>query len=360
MIANCKGKERKVMTRRNSYAFVLLFIIAVLFFGPYSSDAAPPTKENPIVLRFNTVIKSEDAKGSAAQALFKKEVERLTDGRAKVEFYFGWTLARSTDAVIGGLQTGGFEISDWNVASFAEYSKAFLPLDVFYLISNKDVAYEVLRGEVGSMMADRFTKETGIKVLMITDLGFRQITNSKRPIIVPADLKGLKIRTQSNPLHLEGFKAFGASPTPMSFAELFTALQQGVVDGEENPIFMIYMVKLYKVQKYLSLTRHLYSAGAFIMNDEYYKSLPEDIRAAIDKAAVAAREAGINEVADNEKEWLSEMKGEIQINELSDDQIMAFQKVAKAEWPKMAKTIGEDYFNAVREKIEKIQYKTKK
>ena len=348
------------MKKRNPWSISALLIIALLLLGAYSSEASGPTKENPLVLRFNTVNKSEGAVGSAAQSTFKRELERLTDGRATVEFYFGWTLARSTDAVIGGLQTGGFELSDWNVSSFAEYSKAFLPMDVFYLIPNKAVAYEVLRGEVGRMMADRFAKETGIRVIMLTDLGFRQITNSKRPIVVPADLKGLKIRTQSNPLHLEGFKAFGASPTPMSFAELFTALQQGVVDGEENPIFMIYVMKFYKVQKYLSLTRHLYSAGSFIMNDEFYKNLPEDIRAAIDKAAVAAREAGIEEVAANEKAWLSEMKEQIQINDLSDDQILAFQKIAKAEWPKMAKKIGVEYFNTIREKIEQIQNKPKK
>jgi tripartite ATP-independent transporter DctP family solute receptor len=343
------------MTKGKTCVIVSLSIMAVLFLGSYSSNAAPPTKENPIVLRFNTVNRSEGAPGSAAQMSFKKELERLTNGRVKVEFYYGWTLARNTDAVISGLQTGGFELSDWNLASFAEYSKAFLPLDVFYLIPSKAVAYEVVRGEVGRMMTDRFTKETGIRVVMITDLGFRHITNSKRPITSPADLKGLKIRTQSNPLHLQGFKAFGASPTPMSFAELFTALQQGVVDGQENPIFMTYIVKLYKVQKYLSLTGHLFSAGAFVMSNNFYKGLPEDIRSAMDKAAIAAREAGIEEVAATEKAWLPKMEEEIQVNALSDKQIMAFQKVAKAEWPKMAKTIGEDYFNTIRGKIEKIE-----
>jgi tripartite ATP-independent transporter DctP family solute receptor len=346
------------MKKRNLITIVSLIYMAALFLAAYSSVAAEPTKEKPLVLRFNTVVKSEGAPGSAAQMAFKKELEKLTDGRVKVELYYGWTLARDTDAVIGGLQTGGFELSDWNLASFAEYSKAFLPLDVSYLIANKAVAYEVLRGEVGRMMADRFTKETGIRVVMITDLGFRHITNSKRPITAPADLKGLKIRTQSNPLHLEGFKAFGASPTPMAFAELFTALQQGVVDGQENPIFMTYIVKLYTVQKYLSLTGHLYSAGAFVMNEAFYKDLPEDIRTAIDKAALVAREAGIEEVAATDKAWLVEMGEKIQINTLNNDQILAFQKIAKTEWPKMAKTIGEDYFNTIRDKIEKIQANT--
>jgi tripartite ATP-independent transporter DctP family solute receptor len=248
-------------------------------------------------------------------------------------------------------------MSDWNLASFAEYSKAFLPLDVFYLLPNKAVAHEVVRGEVGRMMADRFIKETGIKVVFITDLGFRHITNSKRPINSPADLKGLKIRTQSNPLHLQGFKAFGASPTPMSFAELFPALQQGVVDGQENPIFMTYIVKLYKPQKYMSLTGHLFSAGAFVMNNDFYNSMPADIKTAFDKAAIVAREAAIEEVVETEKAWLPKIEEAIQVNALSAEQMVAFHDVAKAQWPKMAKTMGEDYFDTIRSKIEEIQKK---
>jgi C4-dicarboxylate-binding protein DctP len=347
--------------KKNCLCFGVLFLFAaVALIGVCASYAASPSKDQPLVLRFNTLVKSEGAKGSASQQAFKKELERLTDGRVKVEYYYGWTLANNTEAVVGGLQTRGFEVSDWGIGSFAEYSKAFLPLDVPYLIARKDVAYEVIRGDVGRMMADRFTKDTGIRVLMITYLGFRHITNSKRPITSPADLKGLKIRTQNNPLHLQGFKAFGASPTPMSFAELFTALQQGVVDGQENPIYNIFMMKFYEVQKYLSLTGHLCNTGAFIMSDKYYNSLPKDIRDAIDKAAVAAREACIEEIATSEKAWLSEIKKKTQVNELTDDQIQAFQKIAKKEWPKMAATIGTDYFNTIRDKIEKIQEKVKR
>jgi tripartite ATP-independent transporter DctP family solute receptor len=343
------------MKKKGISLVLALMFMSVLFFGVQASQAASPTKGNPLVLRFNTVIKSEGAPGSASQQTFKQELEKLTDGRVKVEFFYGWALANNTEAVIGGLQTNSFQASDWGVGSFAEYSKAFLPLDVPYLIAGEDMGFKVVRGDVGRMMTDRLTKDTGIRALMITCLGFRHVTNSKRPITSPADLKGLKIRTQSNPLHIMGFKAFGASPTPMAFAELFTALQQGVVDGQENPIYNIYAVKLYEVQKYLSLTSHICSLGAFIMSEEYYQSLPEDIRAAIDKAAVDAREAGIQEIVSSEKVWLSEMAPKIQINKLTSEQILAFQKIAKAEWPEMAESIGPDYFNAIQNKIEMIQ-----
>ncbi|MEW6666695.1 MAG: TRAP transporter substrate-binding protein [Thermodesulfobacteriota bacterium] len=347
------------MKNRSLLTVVSILSVLAVLIAAHLSEAAEATKDKPLVLRFNTVTKSEGAPGSAGQQVFKKELEKLTDGRVKVQYYFGWTLANNTEAVVGGLQSGGFEVSDWGLGTFAEYSKAFLPIDVPYLITRKEVAYDIIRGETGRMMTDRFLKDTGIKVLKISHLGFRHITNSKRPITSPADLKGLKIRTQPNPLHLQGFKAFGASPTPMAFAELFTALQQGVVDGQENPIYNIIAMRLHEVQKYMSLTYHLWNAGGFIMSDKYYKSLPEDIRTAVDKAAVAAREAVIEDIAKSEPGWLSEIKKKTQVTELTNDQILAFQKIAKQEWPKMASTIGKDYFNAVRDRIEKVQSKTK-
>jgi tripartite ATP-independent transporter DctP family solute receptor len=339
--------------KKRIFCLSVFFICVVVLLAWISSSYA----EKPIVIRFNSVVKSEGAPGSAGQQVFKKELESLTNGRVKVEYYYNWALANNTEAVIGGLQTGAFEVSDWGIGTLAEYSKAFSPLDVPYLITNKKVAYEVIRGEAGRLMSDRFTKDTGIKVLVIGDLGFRHITNSKRPINSPEDLKGLKIRTQPNPLHLQGFKAFGASPTPMSFAELFTALQQGVVDGQENPIYNIFAMKIYEVQKYMSLTYHLWTAGCFIMSDKYYNSLPKDIRSAIDKASVASREAIIKEMAAGESVWLAEIKKKCQVNELTDSQVLAFQKIAKNEWPKMAATIGADYFNAVQKIIENAQKK---
>jgi tripartite ATP-independent transporter DctP family solute receptor len=345
--------------KKNAFCLGVVFLFTVaVFLGVYPSEASAADK--PLVLRFNTVAKNETAPGSAGQQVFKRELEKLTNGRVKVQYYYGWTLANNTEAVIGGLQTGAFEVSDWGTGSFAEYSKAFMPLDVPYLIPSRDVAYEIMRGEIGRIMGDRFTKDTGIKVLFVCDLGFRHITNSKRPIMTPADLKGLKIRTQANPLHLQGFKALGASPTPMAFAELFTALQQGVVDGQENPIYNIFAMKIYDVQKYMSLTHHMWNAGVFIMSDKYYKSLPEDIRTAIDKASVASREAVMEDIASSEKGWLAEIKKKCQVNELTNDQIAAFQKIAMNEWPKMAATIGTDYFNTIRSKIEAVQKKTKR
>lgn len=343
------------MEKKHIPMMLALLFAAATVFGQWASTAW--AGEKTIVLKFNTVVKSEGAPGSSSQLVFKKELEKRTNGKVKVKYYYNWALANNTEAVVGGLQMRSFEVSDWGIGSFAEYSKAFLPLDVPYLITGSKMAHEVVRGDLGRIMAERLKKDTGIRVLMINFMGFRHITNSKRPITCPDDLKGLKIRTQSNPLHLMGFRAFGASPTPMSFAELFTALQQGVVDGQENPIYNIFATKIYEVQKYLSLTGHLFSGGVFIMSEEYYQSLPADVRKAIDESAIAAREAFDHEMSANEQMWLSEIKKKTQINELSDAQLLAFRKVARTKWPEMAKIIGVDYFKQIQDKIETIQNK---
>jgi C4-dicarboxylate-binding protein DctP len=358
MTVNIRKEEEAVMKNKAMAYCLSLALAAVMLLGAQVAHAKY-TKDKPLVLNFNTVVKSAGAPGSATQQVFKQDLEKLTEGRVKVKYFYNWSLANNTEAVIGGLQTQSFQVSDWGLGSFAEYTKAFLPLDVPYLVAGDKVAHEVVRGEVSRMMGDRLKQDTGIRMVMTTFLGFRHITNSKRPIITPDDMKGLKIRTQNNPLHLAGFKALGALPMPMAFSELFTSLQQGVVDGQENPLYHIYTAKLYEVQKYLSLTSHLCTLGAFVMNDEYYQSLPEDIRQAIDQAAKASQEAGIQEIVDGEKIWLKEMSSKIEVNKLSDEQIMAFQNTIKPHWPEMAKTMGVDYFNAIQAKIEGIQKKMK-
>lgn len=318
-----------------------------------SADAASDmyTKEDPLVIRYNTNVKSADAADGVAQRTFKEKVEELSGGKVTVEYYWNQTLANNTEAVVGGLQTGSFEMADIGVGALAEYSKAFLPLDVPYLIADKDVAYEVLKGEVGQIMIDKLAEDTGILALKLTDLGFRHITNTAKPITSPADLSGLKIRTQNNPLHMIGFEALGAIPSPIAFSELFTALQQKVVDGQENPITNIYNFKIYEVQTYLSLTGHLYSAGAFLVSQEFFNGLPADIQKNITDALTAAQDAGIKMIQDNEAAWLKEISAVMTVNELTAEQIAEFQKASMASWDEMAEKIGADYFKVIEEKI---------
>jgi tripartite ATP-independent transporter DctP family solute receptor len=121
-------------------------------------------------------------------------------------------------------------------------------------------------------------EEVGIKHLGYWENGFRQITNNVRPIYKPEDLQGIKLRTPESPVRMATFKAFGANPMPMSFSEVFGALQQGVTDGQENPLATIYQASLHEVQKYLSLTGHVYSPVHLLLNKALFDSIPEDLQ----------------------------------------------------------------------------------
>lgn len=126
--------------------------------------------------------------------------------------------------------------------------------------------------------ADLKLENAKLKGLAYAERGFRNLTNSKRPIKQPSDFKGLRIRVMENPVYLATFKALGANPVPMAWTEALTALQQGVIDGQENPVNVIYAFKLYETQKYLSLTRHTYAPALFVMGLNLYNSLPADVQ----------------------------------------------------------------------------------
>ncbi len=167
----------------------------------------------------------------------------------------------------------------------------------------------------------------GLVTLKFWGNGFRSVTNNKRPIKTPDDLKGLKLRTMENPLQIAAWKALGANPTPMAFGEVFTALQQGTVDGQENPYTLIVNMRFHEVQKYLTTSQHVYTAVAPVFNKAFYDSLSPDqkklVNAAFDEATIVQREmlvkletAAIDAIA----------KQGVEITDLSDEQRMAFRK----------------------------------
>jgi tripartite ATP-independent transporter DctP family solute receptor len=147
---------------------------------------------------------------------------------------------------------------------------------------------EILDGPIGQGILDTLVNQ-GIIGLCYFENGFRNITNKVRPITKPDDLKGLKIRTMESPIHMASFRAMGAAPTPMALGELFTALQQGTVDGQENPLAIINTSKFYEVQKYLSITEHFYAPAPLLIGKAFYDRLDADSQKAIKDAAVEAR-----------------------------------------------------------------------
>ena len=255
------------------------------------------------------------------------------------------TFGGTADAVLGGLQNNTFELTDWPLGSFAEFTNAFQPLDVPYLVTSNDKSYELLTGPAGDLMMEKCIAETGLKPLYYGIIGMRQFTNSKHEIVTPDDLKGLKIRAQNNSVQVKGLSAFGCSISTMSFSEVFTSLQQGTIDGQENPIETLYNFQYYDVQDYVTISNHLCTAGAVVCNNAWYEGLSDEFKAAVDKAAQVAEAYSIEELNSSESEVLSLLAEKMQVTELTEEQLAAFQDVAKTAWPELVDEIGSDYMN---------------
>lgn len=219
---------------------------------------------------------------------FAKEVEKRTGGRYKVQTFYSGSLGgerESIEAVQLGTQELAFS-SSGPVPNFVPETKI---LDVPFLFRDKAHARAVLDGPIGQDLLTKFDAK-GFKALAWAENGFRHMTNSKRDVKSPEDLKGLKMRTMENPVHIAAYKGFGIITTPMAFPEVFTALQQGTVDGQENPLPVIISAKFDQVQKHLSLTGHVYSPCILLMNKASFDKLSAaDKQAFLDAAKESAK-----------------------------------------------------------------------
>jgi tripartite ATP-independent transporter DctP family solute receptor len=254
------------------------------------------------VLRFAHTQPASDTHHLAAER-FAKLVEERTKGEVKVEVHAAGELGNDS-AILEGVRLGTIDIGQTGNPFYTRFAPRLNVLDLPYLFRDYEQAYKVLDGDIGrSLLGD--LEERGMKGLAFWEIGFRKISNSKRPIRTPADLKGLKIRTTPNPAHVKAFEIFGAIPTPMPFTEVYMALETGTVDGQENPLNIIRSNKFQEVQKYLSFTDHAYTASVVSMNLRKFKNLtPEQQKIVLDaaqEAAIYQRQLNRDQAADDLK-----------------------------------------------------------
>jgi TRAP-type transport system periplasmic protein len=216
--------------------------------------------------------------------VFAREVEKRTGGRYKVQGFYSGSLGGERES-IEAVQLGTQELTLTSTGPVPNFVPAARILDIPFLFRDKAHARAVLDGPIGQDMLKEFEPK-GFKALAWAENGIRHMTNSKRAVNAPEDLKGLKMRTMENPVHVAAYKGFGIVTTPMAFPEVFTALQQGTVDGQENPLSVIMAAKFDQVQKHLSLTGHVYSPAIFLMNKASFDKLsPADQKHFLDAAA---------------------------------------------------------------------------
>ena len=230
------------------------------------------------------------SKKGAATEVFKNLVEAESGGRIEVNVYPSGQLGGETD-LVQSTQEGTLSMAMVSGA-FAKVCKEASVLEIPYLFPSAPVAWEVLDGEFGKALSEHCLKESGLRTLAYGETGFRNFTNSKRPVAEPKDLNGLKIRVQTLPLYVEMVKAMGAEPTPIAWPEVPSALTTGVVDGQENPVSVIEANKFYEFQKYLTLDGHVYGTDFLLINEDLYQSLSDEDRAIIDRAAKVAGTMG--------------------------------------------------------------------
>ncbi len=219
---------------------------------------------------------------------FEKIVEEKTKGSIDVQIFPAAQLGSERD-LVEGLQLGTVEMTLTSTGPLGNFVPQVKLFNLPFLFRDRQSCYEIMDGPIGSKLADLFPR-IGLRSLGWYENGFRNVTNSKRPIERPEDMKGLKIRVMEDDIFIISMKALGASPLPMAFGELYTALEQGTVDAQENPLAVIYSSRFFEVQKYLAMTGHFYSPAMLLIGEQFWQGLSKEQQAILRDAAVQARD----------------------------------------------------------------------
>lgn len=306
-----------------------------------------------IVIKAGIGLNEDHPQGQALNR-FKEIVEEKSGGRIQVRPYFSAQLGddlKMTEALQAGVQ----EVTIPSTSPLVGIVPEFGIFDLPFVFDEEEEADAVLDGALGQKILDKLP-EHGLVGLTYWENGYRNLTNSRRPVKRAEDFRGLKIRTMQTDVHLDAFKALGSNPTPMPFSEVFTALESGTVDGQENPLATIVSNKFYEVQDYLSLTKHVYTPFVFLVSKSFWDRLSPEDQQLIREAAI---EAGKYERELNRKvnaESLEELKKQgIKINEVSPEERERMKQIIQPVIEKYRKKLGEDLVSQLFEEVEKAR-----
>ncbi|HHV07983.1 MAG TPA: DctP family TRAP transporter solute-binding subunit [Firmicutes bacterium] len=277
---------------------------------------------------------------------FKEYVEEQSNGQMIVEVYPNGQLGGDRQT-IEATMLGTIQLVAPATAVLANWDPKFTVCELPFLFKDKEASYRATDGELGDML-NELLEPLGLKGLGFSDNSLRHITNNVRPINEPDDLEGIKIRVMENPIYIDMFKLFGANPTPMSFGELYTALQQKTVDGQENGCSLIYDSKFNEVQEYLSLTGHVYSLMMNVMNLDFYNSLTPEFQQIIDEGAKKYLVDYQRELeSEAEATYLEKLKEEgMVINEITPENQKKFMDAVQPLYEKYEEQVGKDLIEA--------------
>lgn len=336
---------------------LMFFLVNILLITACNQGTANPDKLGESDESINgdskeivvSVPNPEDSHHGFGIKKFGEELEELTDGRITIDPRYNNELGGEKEVIEGmGIDTVDAGLS--STGPFGGFDERLMIFDLPYLFESNEHAYKVLDGEIGEELEQILEESVDIKVLTWMENGWRHNTNSVRALETPDDLKNIKHRTQESEVQIDTWEALGANPTPMEWPEVFTSLQQGVIDSQDNPLATIYPNRFYEVQNYLNLTQHVYSALPFMMSKTLFDSFSDEDQEAIMEAAEKATL--------DQREYSREMEEELIENleekgmEVIEPDLDPFKDATEPLYEKWESTIGEDLIEKVQNEAE--------
>ncbi len=333
-VAGCGGKS----TPSNSSATS----------GNKAGEETSKPAVNPIKISIAGPVPEDTPSGKALEELAKK-INEYSNGTLQATVFHNGTLGNST-SMVEGLQQGTVDIATTGNSYFSAIVPEIQVFELPYLFQDRDEAIKALSGPVADELKSMFEPK-GIKGLDFWGIGFRYLTNNKRPVKTPADLQGLKLRTLPANVQVRLWELLGALPTPIDSSEIYTALQQGVVDGQENMAADIYSNKYYEVQKYMTLTKHVFTPYFLGMSMKTWSKLDDSQKEAVIKAVQDATELLNVEAAKAEEKNIEELSKLMTVEKEPD--LEAFREKAIGAYEVFTEKFGTDYIDRINEQLGK-------
>jgi tripartite ATP-independent transporter DctP family solute receptor len=307
----------------------------------------------PRLIRFGYGLAENSNQGRAVK-VFADEVQKLSGGKMKVRAIGGAALGPDTQmqqALIGGAQ----EMMVGSTATLVGIAKEMALWDTPFLVNNVREADALLDGPVGDKVRAKLT-DKGLVGLAYWENGFRNLTNSKHAVNKLEDLDGIKLRVMQNNVFLDSFKQLGANAVPLPYSELFTALETKAVDGQENPYNTILSAKFYEVQKYLTVTNHVYSPWIVTVSKKFWDGLSKDEQAVLQQAAIKSRDFERKDTRDEAAKALAELKTKgMSVNELSPAETARMRDKLTRVNAGVATQVGMDLWNETQGQLSKLR-----
>jgi len=319
-----------------------VFFLVGLIGGPFAVAA-----DKVYTIRIGNVTPPNNPLHQAFEKM-AAEMNEKSNGRIKATAYPSGQLG-NLRSMTESVQMGTLEMATQSAGGLAAFYPAMGVLELPFAYRSHQHVYNVVDGPIGQELNEKFREKTGIRIVSYFMNLYRHVTNNVRPIVVPDDLKGLKIRVPETPTVKMAIEAAGGNPVPMVWGEVYTALQNKTIDGQENPIVIIWASKIYEVQKYLSLTGHVYSPTLIMINDDFYQSMPEDLQEIVQTAAKNAAEWNRVELEKMEADLLNKLKEQgMEINEVDQE---PFRKMMSSAWDELLEKAPEakDYLKRILE-----------